>query len=83
MSSSYASPLADNEDAYDEQVHLNVAGNAALIGLPYYIETIDLRTFSGRVDEHGLLPRIDTDDEDEYIVYWGDEALAKLKAQQA
>ena len=37
--------------------------------------------FPGRADAHGLLPRIDTDGEDEYTVYWGDEALAKMDGQ--
>ena len=81
--SGYVSPVVENEDAYDEQAHLNVEGSAALAGLPYYIETIDRRTFPGRADEHGLLPRIDTDGEDEYTVYWGDEALAKMDGQNA
>lgn len=64
-------------DIYDEQVHLNVAGKAALAGLPFYIETADGRGYAGRADEDGLLPRIDTPDEDQYTVYWGDEALAR------
>ena len=81
--SGYASPLADNEHAYDEQVHLDVAGSAAFAGLPYYIETLDRRTFLGRADERGLLPRIDTNGEGEYTVYWGDEALVKMDEQNA
>jgi hypothetical protein len=47
-------------------------------GVPYFIETMDGRTFSGRVGADGLLPRIDTYGEDEYKVLWGDEALAKM-----
>lgn len=69
------------ESEYDEQAHLNVAGSTVLAGLPYYIETSDGRKFSGRADERGLLPRIDTPDEDEYIVYWGDEALARMEEE--
>lgn len=76
-----ASDAADPWQAseYDEQAHLNVAGNTVLAGLPYCIETSDGRKFSGRADERGLLPRIETPDEDEYIVYWGDEALARME----
>lgn len=76
-----ASEAADPSQAseYDEQAHLNVAGNTVLAGLPYYIETSDGRKFTGRADERGLLPRIDTPDEEEYIVYWGDEALARME----
>jgi uncharacterized Zn-binding protein involved in type VI secretion len=48
-------------------------------GVPYFIETPDGRTFSGRTGSGGLLPRIDTHGEDEYTVLWGDEALAKME----
>ena len=74
------SPLAGSEEnrqqsLYDEQAKL-IAG--AIEGVPYYIETKDGRTFSGRVGKDGLLPRIDTEGADEYTVLWGDEALAKM-----
>lgn len=65
------------KDRYDERVRLIVGGNAALPGLPYYIETADGRSYSGRADDQGLLPRIETSEENQYTVYWGDEALAK------
>ena len=61
--------------AFDEQVALL---GGAITGLPYVIETRDGRRFQGRAAVEGILPRIDTDKEDEYIVYWGDEALAKI-----
>ncbi|WP_426117413.1 PAAR domain-containing protein [Massilia sp. PWRC2] len=48
-------------------------------GVPYFVETMDGRTFSGRTEADGLLPRIGTYGEDEYTVYWGDEALAKME----
>jgi hypothetical protein len=52
-------------------------------GVPYYIETLDGRTFSGRAEADGLLPRIDTRTEDEYTLYWGDEALTKMEGGKA
>ena len=64
---------------YDEQANLNPP---PIEGLPYYIETSDGRSFSGRTGTDGLLPRIDTHGEDEFIAYWGDEALAKMKEGQ-
>ena len=45
--------------------------------MPYFVETKDGRTFSGRVGEDGMLPRVETYGEDEYTVLWGDEALAR------
>ncbi|WP_034350171.1 PAAR domain-containing protein [Herbaspirillum sp. GW103] len=61
---------------YDEQIHLTTP---QIEGVPYYAETADGRRFSGRIEVDGLLPRIATYDEDEYAVYWGDEALAKMQ----
>jgi hypothetical protein len=60
---------------FDEQVR--AAASIALDGYPFLIEMVDGRTFAGRVDASGKLPRIVTDDADEYIVYWGDQALAR------
>lgn len=60
---------------YDEQPQL---ASAPVEGLPYFIETLDGRTFSGRAGPDGLLPRIETYGEDEYTVLWGDEALARI-----
>lgn len=68
----WAPKIADKQ--YDEQTHLV---SDAVAGWPYYIETNDGRVFSGRVDDSGKLPRIDTYGEDEYTVLWGDEALAQ------
>jgi uncharacterized Zn-binding protein involved in type VI secretion len=66
---------ASNDATYDEQTQLV----APLVeGLPYFIETSDGRTFSGRAAAHGKLPRIQTDNSDEYAVHWGDEALARM-----
>lgn len=69
-----------HEDPYDEQPHLVAP---PIEGVPYYIETMDGRTFSGRTGADGLLPRIDTYGEDEYAVCWGDEALAKMEGVKA
>lgn len=62
--------------SFDEQAHLAAS---AIAGLPYVIETRDGRQFSGRTPTDGKLPRIDTAEEDEYVVFWGDEALARLE----
>ncbi|WP_176047820.1 PAAR domain-containing protein [Burkholderia sp. BCC1644] len=61
---------------YDESVH--AVGSGASAGYPYVIETSDGRIHSGQLDDSGYLPRIHTANEDEYLVYWGDEALARL-----
>lgn len=60
---------------FDEQVRAK--GRGASEGYPYYIETADGRTQSGRLDGNGQLPRIYTDSSDEYSVHWGDDALEK------
>ncbi|MFT3847630.1 MAG: PAAR domain-containing protein [Propionivibrio sp.] len=84
VASVLASSTGNRTDAqaseYDERPQLT----AQLIeGVPYYVETTDGRTFSGRIGADGLLPRIDTDGEREYAVYWGDEALAKMEGSNA
>lgn len=63
-----------HEDVFDEQPHLVEPRTP---GVPYHIETLDGRTFSGRTGPDGRLPRISTIGEDAYTVLWGDEALAK------
>lgn len=67
---------------YDEKVHLD-SGPVTLIGLPVFIELDDGRTLSGYSGHDGLLPRIETDNESFYHVYWGDEALAKMEGIEA
>jgi hypothetical protein len=62
---------------YDEQIQ--VTGRGASAGYPYVIETSDRRIYSGRLADDNRLPRIHTDAEDDYIIYWGDEALARKK----
>lgn len=65
---------APGDELYDEQTRLQAA---RATGLPYFVQTKDGRTFSGRVGADGLLPRVETYGEDEYTVLWGDEALAR------
>lgn len=60
---------------FDEQPQLQ---DEAIAGIPYLVETKDGRKLSGRAKADGILPRIETYDEEEYIVYWGDDALARM-----
>lgn len=69
-----------HEALYDERPQLIAP---PIDGVPYYIETLDGRTFSGRAGADGLLPRINTHGEDEYTVYWADDALAKMEEAKA
>jgi uncharacterized Zn-binding protein involved in type VI secretion len=62
-------------ERYDERARLQ-APRAE--GMPYFVETTDGRNFAGRVGADGLLPRVETYGEDEYVVHWGDEALARM-----
>ena len=59
---------------YDEQVQL-----AANPGVAWFIEASNGKTYSGTVGEDGLLPRVDTLREDEYTIYWGDEAMVRAE----
>ena len=59
---------------YDEQVQLS-----ATPGVAWFIEASNGKTYSGTIGEDGLLPRVDTLREDEYAVYWGDEAMARAE----
>jgi uncharacterized Zn-binding protein involved in type VI secretion len=63
-----------HEDPFDEQPLLSAQ---APEGTPYLIETMDGRKFSGTIGADGQLPRIDTFGEDEYAIYWGEEAINK------
>lgn len=72
-----AKEAATSSPLHDEQPQLIAA---SIEGMPYFIETFDGRTFSGRAGPGGLLPRIATQGEGEYHVYWGDEALIRMTA---
>ena len=65
---------------YDEQPRLVAA---PVEGVPYFIQATDGRTFSGRAGPGGLLPRVTTEGEGEYHVYWGDEALHRAQRSAA
>lgn len=69
---------AAGEPPFDEQAKLEAA---PIEGVPYFIETRDGRTFSGRTGPDGLLPRVDTFGEDDYTILWGDDALAKMPSE--
>ncbi|CAN7410936.1 PAAR domain-containing protein [Duganella sp. LjRoot269] len=68
-------PAQKTTEKFDEQPQLQ---DAAITGIPYFVETKDGRTLSGRATADGVLPRIETYDEEEYTVYWGDDALARI-----
>lgn len=63
-------------ESYDEQPQLHAS---EIDGVPYFVETNDGRRFSGRAAMEGILPRVETYNEEEYTVYWGDVALAKME----
>ena len=63
-------------DPYDEQPQLP---RLVSDGVPYLIITPEGEQLSGRADISGKLPRVVTDGEAEYEVFWGDEALARME----
>ncbi len=67
-----------DDSLHDEQTRLS---SPAVDGIPYYIETTDGRSFSGRADASGQLPRVFTAEAEDYRVYWGDEALARMESE--
>ena len=73
----YESALSDSKTAFDERVRLQIHGSPA-IGVPFYVVTEDGRSFAGFTDAEGKLPRIATADEEQYVAYFYDEALARM-----
>jgi uncharacterized Zn-binding protein involved in type VI secretion len=67
---------ASSNAIFDEQIRAS-ATVATLDGYPYFIETREGQTYSGRINTDGTLPRIPTEAISEYSVYWGDDALAR------
>ena len=65
---------------FDEQVSVVADSVHHFSGLPYVIETADGQITDGVVPRDGRLPRVFTDAEAAYTVYWGDEALARRHA---
>jgi len=77
-------PRAEVTFEFDEQTKLVVDGDTAtLVGVPWFIRTQDGRTFSGRLDEQGQLPRVITDSEQQYEAYWGDAAIVEMEIEKA
>jgi len=76
-----SAPTTASTLVFDEQVR--APSHTSLQGCPSLIEHADGQTVFGRVDTTGLLPRVTTDGESEYAVYWGDEALARHQGEQA
>ncbi len=65
---------ADASTTYDEQVRASIRTTPPQ-DYPYLVEMSDGRTFAGRVDSNGQLPRIRTEAADSYTIYWGEDAL--------
>lgn len=79
VAAGYVTAEARNPVKFDEQTELVVSnGTATLVGLPWFIKTADGRTFSGRLDENGQLPRVITESEQDYETLWGEEALEHM-----
>lgn len=86
MAAGLSSPAVREEVTFefDEQTKLVVDGDTAtLVGVPWFIRTQDGRTFSGRLDDQGQLPRIITDREQQYEAYWGDAAIVEMELAKA
>ena len=63
---------------YDEQiVAIDSASGDTIPYYPYFIETSDGRTFSGRTDDEGKTPRIKTQSAEDLVAYWGEEAVIR------
>lgn len=79
----YINCNAENIEQYDEQVRALDDSGKPLADVPYFIETADGRTYAGTTGADGKLPRIRTEGEGSYTVYWFDEALAKMQEGEA
>lgn len=64
---------------YDEKVKLD---HELISGVPYYIKVSDGRVYSGRIEDDKHLPRVATEKDDVYEVYFGDEALNKINGDR-
>jgi len=67
--------------AYDEKVKLTSNANT-MSGLPVFIVLNNGKTVSGYAGNDGNLPRVETEGEGFYEVYWGDEALEKMESEE-
>lgn len=65
---------------FDEKVQaVDLVSGETMADIPYFIEAENGKTFFGYTDADGSLPRIFTQNNHEFTVYWFDEALAKLE----
>jgi uncharacterized Zn-binding protein involved in type VI secretion len=66
------------QEKYDEQVAaIDQATNNQIAFYPYFIQTASGKTYAGRTDYNGNTPRIYTLKEEEYELFWGEEAIEK------
>lgn len=63
---------------FDEQIQLMASGKP-VSDYPYYAVNDSGDIISGRTDTSGLTKRIKTNQEGEFAIYWGDEALALME----
>lgn len=68
------SSALSNEAVFDEQI---IAEFGFSEGMPYFIETSNGKTYEGTIGSDGKLPRVETEVEETYQLYLGDEALIK------
>jgi len=79
----FAAIKPDVRIAYDEMTRLEVSGDTAvLVGLPWFVKTRSGQTHSGRLDQTGKLPRVVTDGEEDYDVFWGDAAIVESRMEK-
>ncbi|WP_431820418.1 hypothetical protein [Burkholderia sp. F1] len=64
----------DVSATYDEQVRAGIRTTLPQ-SYPYLIEMSDGRTYAGRVNTNGQLPRIHSGTAENYTIYWGEHAL--------
>lgn len=80
VAAGYAAVRPEVRMTYDEQTRLEVVGDTAvLVGLPWFVKTLSGQTLSGRLDQSGELPRIVTTSEEDYEVFWGEDALLLME----
>lgn len=79
----YINCSAENIEQHDEQVRAVDHSGQPLAGVPYFVEVEDGRTYAGTTGADGKLPRIRTETAGNYVVYWYDEALAKMQQGEA
>ena len=76
-----AGDLADMKEQYDEMVELIDQNGRPITNYPYYVETDSGAVYSGRTDEKGCTCRVDTENPQNIMFFFGDEALQRLKGE--